>query len=91
MKKVGVIMGSDSDLPVVEKAMDKLKEYGVLKMVRAGEGGRNHGKRHHTGDESRSNFLLQRHNSIDPSLVDCRHFVGSFGRLVQRQSKSSGL
>ena len=43
---------------------------------RAGEGGRNHGKRHRTGDESRSNFLLQRHNSIDPSLVDCRHFVG---------------
>lgn len=29
MKKVGVIMGSDSDLPVVEKAIDKLKEYGV--------------------------------------------------------------
>jgi 5-(carboxyamino)imidazole ribonucleotide mutase len=29
MKKVGIIMGSDSDLPVVEKAMDKLKEYGV--------------------------------------------------------------
>ena len=42
---------------------------------RAGEGGRNHGKRHRTGDEGRSNFLLQRH-SIDPSLVDCRHFVG---------------
>lgn len=29
MKKVGVIMGSDSDLPVVEKAIDKLKEYEV--------------------------------------------------------------
>ena len=29
VKKVGVIMGSDSDLPVVEKAIDKLKEYGV--------------------------------------------------------------
>ncbi|MDD7288773.1 MAG: 5-(carboxyamino)imidazole ribonucleotide mutase [Clostridiales bacterium] len=29
MKKVGVIMGSDSDLPVVEKAIDKLKEYAV--------------------------------------------------------------
>lgn len=29
MKKVGVIMGSDSDLPVVEKAIDTLKEYGV--------------------------------------------------------------
>ena len=29
MKKVGVIMGSDSDLPVVEKAIDTLKEYGI--------------------------------------------------------------
>lgn len=29
MKKVGVVMGSDSDLPVVEKAIDKLKEFGV--------------------------------------------------------------
>ena len=29
MKKVAVIMGSDSDLPVVEKAVNTLKEYGV--------------------------------------------------------------
>ena len=29
MKKVAIIMGSDSDLPVVEKALDPLKEYGV--------------------------------------------------------------
>lgn len=29
MKKVAIIMGSDSDLPVVEKAVDTLKEYGV--------------------------------------------------------------
>lgn len=29
MKKVAVIMGSDSDLPVVEKAMTTLDEYGV--------------------------------------------------------------
>ncbi len=29
MKKVAVIMGSDSDLPVVEKAIDTLKEYGI--------------------------------------------------------------
>lgn len=28
-KKVAVIMGSDSDLPVVSKAMDKLKAFGV--------------------------------------------------------------
>lgn len=29
MKKVAVIMGSDSDLPVVRKAVDELKTYGV--------------------------------------------------------------
>ena len=29
MKKVGIIMGSDSDLPVVQKAIDTLKEYEV--------------------------------------------------------------
>lgn len=29
MKKIGIIMGSDSDLPVVEKAIVTLKEYGV--------------------------------------------------------------
>ncbi len=29
MKKVGIIMGSDSDLPVVEKAITTLEEYGV--------------------------------------------------------------
>ena len=29
MKKVGIIMGSDSDLPVVQKAVDMLKSFGV--------------------------------------------------------------
>lgn len=29
MKKIGIIMGSDSDLPVVEKAVNTLKEFGV--------------------------------------------------------------
>ena len=29
MKKVGIIMGSDSDLPVVQKAVDTLKSFGV--------------------------------------------------------------
>lgn len=29
MKKVGIIMGSDSDLPIVEKAITVLKQYGV--------------------------------------------------------------
>ena len=29
MKKVAIIMGSDSDLPIVEKGINVLKEYGV--------------------------------------------------------------
>lgn len=29
MKKIGIVLGSDSDLPVVQKAMDTLKEFGV--------------------------------------------------------------
>lgn len=34
MKKVAVIMGSDSDLPVAEKAIDVLKQFGVPFEVR---------------------------------------------------------
>ena len=29
MKKIAILMGSDSDLPIVEKGIMKLKEYGV--------------------------------------------------------------
>jgi len=29
MKKIGIVMGSDSDLPIVQKAIDTLIEYGV--------------------------------------------------------------
>ena len=29
MKKVGIVMGSDSDLPVVRKAVDTLKSFGI--------------------------------------------------------------
>ena len=29
MKKIGIVMGSDSDLPIVEKATAVLKELGI--------------------------------------------------------------
>ena len=29
MKKIGLLMGSDSDLPVMQKALDIFKEFGV--------------------------------------------------------------
>ena len=34
MKKVAVIMGSDSDLPVMQEAVDKLKQFGIPYEVR---------------------------------------------------------
>ena len=34
MKKVGIVMGSKSDLPIVEKAIAVLQEYGVPMEVR---------------------------------------------------------
>ena len=34
MKKVGIVMGSKSDLPIVEKAISVLQEYGVPMEVR---------------------------------------------------------
>ena len=33
MKKVGIVMGSASDLPVVEKAINTLKEFGADKLI----------------------------------------------------------
>ena len=29
MKKVGIVMGSDSDLPIIQKAVDTLKEFSI--------------------------------------------------------------
>ena len=34
MKKVGIVMGSKSDMPIVEKAINRLKEFGVPVQVR---------------------------------------------------------
>ena len=30
MKKVAILMGSDSDLPIVEKGINVLRDYGIL-------------------------------------------------------------
>ena len=33
MKKVAILMGSDSDLPIVEKAINVLRDYGIAHEV----------------------------------------------------------
>ncbi len=57
MKKIGVIMGSDSDLPVVEKAIDVLKSYGVPFEVHVFSA-------HRTPEESREFAMNARKNGF---------------------------
>ena len=74
MKKIGVIMGSDSDLPVVEKAVDVLKEYGVpfeLHVYSA----------HRTPEEARGFAVAARENGFGAMICAAgmaAHLAGAF-------------
>lgn len=57
MKKIGIIMGSDSDLPVVKKAVDTLREFGVPYEVHVFSA-------HRTPEESRSFAASARANGF---------------------------
>lgn len=57
MKKIAILMGSDSDLPVVEKAMEKLKEFGVPYEVHIYSA-------HRTPEEARAFALNARNNGF---------------------------
>jgi len=57
MKKVGIVMGSASDLPIVEKAIGVLKEYGVPFEVHVYSA-------HRTPEEARNFALKARENGF---------------------------
>lgn len=57
MKKIGIIMGSDSDLPVVSKAVDTLKAFGVPYEVHVFSA-------HRTPEEARDFSLNARQNGF---------------------------
>ena len=57
MKKVGIIMGSDSDLPIIQKAVDVLKEFDVPYEVHVYSA-------HRTPVEAREFALNARNNDI---------------------------
>ena len=74
VKKVAVIMGSDSDLPVVEKAVDVLKEYGVPSEVHVYSA-------HRTPEEARSFALGARENGFGAVICAAgmaAHLAGAF-------------
>lgn len=57
MKKVGIVMGSDSDLPVVQKAIDTLEELSIPFEVHVYSA-------HRTPEEARSFALSARQNGF---------------------------
>lgn len=57
MKKIAILMGSDSDLPIVEKAMEKLTEFEVPYEVHIYSA-------HRTPEEARSFALAARENGF---------------------------
>lgn len=57
MKKVGIVMGSDSDLPVIEKAVNTLKELGIPYEVHVFSA-------HRTPEEARNFAVSARSNGI---------------------------
>ena len=74
MKKVAIIMGSDSDLPVVEKALEPLKEYGVPYEMHVFSA-------HRTPEQARAFALSARDNGIGVILCaagKAAHLAGAF-------------
>lgn len=74
MKKVAVIMGSDSDLPVVEKAINTLKSFGVPTETHVYSA-------HRTPEEARAFAMSARENGF--GVIICAagmaaHLAGAF-------------
>ena len=73
VRKVGIIMGSDSDLPVIKKATDQFKSLGIPFEVHVYSA-------HRTPEEARAFALSARENGIITL-----HFTKYCGRLCQRK------
>ncbi len=74
MKKVAIIMGSTSDLPVVEKAVDTLKDFGVPYEVRVMSA-------HRTPEAAREFALSARENGFGAMICAAgmaAHLAGAF-------------
>ena len=77
MKKVAVIMGSDSDLPVVEKAINTLKDYGVPSEVHVFSA-------HRTPDEAADFAMNARKNGFGAIIAAAGMAAHLAGALAAR-------
>ena len=68
MKKIGIVMGSDSDMPVVSKAIGVLREYGVPYEVHVYSA-------HRTPEEARDFALTARERGLLRSCEPISHFL----------------
>ena len=92
MKKVGIVMGSDSDLPIVEKAVDMLEEYGVPYEIRILSA-------HRTPDETREFAVSARENGFGVIIAAAgmaAHLAGAIAAnttlpVIGLPVKSAGL
>ena len=77
MKKVAIVMGSDSDLPVVEKAINTLAEYGVPYEVHVYSA-------HRTPDESAASASSARENGFGVIIAAAGMAAHLAGALAAR-------
>lgn len=77
MKKVAVIMGSDSDLPVVEKAIVTLKEFGVPAEVHVFSA-------HRTPDEAAAFAMNARENGFGAVIAAAGKAAHLAGAIAAR-------
>ncbi len=77
MKKIGIIMGSDSDLPVVEKAINTLDTYGVPYEVHVFSA-------HRTPDEAADFAMNARQNGFGAIIAAAGKAAHLAGALAAR-------
>lgn len=77
MKKVAVVMGSDSDLPVVEKAITTLKEFGVPAEVHVFSA-------HRTPDEAATFAMSARENGFGAVIAAAGKAAHLAGAIAAR-------
>lgn len=77
MKKIAVVMGSDSDLPVVEKAITTLKEFGIPTEVHVFSA-------HRTPDEAAAFAMSARENGFGAVIAAAGKAAHLAGAIAAR-------
>ena len=87
MKKIGIVMGSDSDMPVVSKAIGVLREYGVPYEVHVYSA-------HRTPEEARDFALTARERGLGAIIAAAgmaAHLAGAIAANTTLPVKSKNL